>query len=164
MRKFYFFGALLFAAAFPALAEPPEAEKNIRKLHFVQDDAQDYMVSKLYHLQYAQSNDLLPFVQGMIMRYNTNSSANCITYGTDNKQLLAVTCPVKMMPYVDEFVRLADRPIRLDGKVPGEIIQGTGITRAVYRPKYRSGQVLLDVLVNSVIGTAILENPSTKRL
>lgn len=152
MRKFYFWGALLFAAAFPALAEPPEAEKNIRKLHFVQDDAQDYMVSKLYHLQYAQSNDLLPFVQGMIMRYNTNSSANCITYGADNKQLLAVTCPVKMMPYVDEFVRLADRPIRLDGKVPGEIIQGTGITRAVYRPKYRSGENILNVLVNSVIG------------
>ena len=50
MRKFYFWGALLFAAAFPALAEPPEAEKNIRKLHFVQDDAQDYMVSKLYHV------------------------------------------------------------------------------------------------------------------
>ena len=152
MGRFYFWGILLLAAAFPAFADPPATGKNIRKLHFIQDDAQDYMVSKLYNLKYAQSNDLLPFVQGMIMRYNNNSSANCITYGANNNQMLAVTCPVKMMPYVDEFIRLADRPIMLDGKVPGEIIQGTGITRAVYRPKYRSGENMLNVLVNSVIG------------
>ncbi len=152
MGKFYFWGILLFAAAFPVWADPPETDKGTRKLHFIQDDAQDYMVSKLYNLKYVQSNDLLPFVQGMIMRYNTNSSANCITYGANNNQMLAVTCPVKMMPYVDEFVRLADRPVKLDGKVPGEIIQGTGITRAVYRPKYRSGENILNVLVNSVIG------------
>jgi hypothetical protein len=154
MRKFYFFGALLFAAAFPALAEPPEAEKNIRKLHFIQDDAQDYMVSKLYHLQYAQSNDLLPFVQGMIMRYNTNSSANCITYGADNKQLLAVTCPVKMMPYVDDFIAKVDRNIPVSNREAGEIIKGTGITRAVYHPKFRSGDEIVQVLINSVIGLA----------
>ena len=135
-----------------AAAPPGEAEPGVRKLHFVQDDAQDYMVSKLYRLRYAQSNDLSPFVLGMVMRYNTNSSVGAIEYGANNSQMLSVTCPVEMMPYVDEFIRLADRPVKLDGKVPGEIIQGTGITRAVYRPKYRSGRNILSVLVNSVIG------------
>ena len=133
-------------------AEPELPEKNIRKIRLIQDDAQDYMVSKIYSLKYVQSTDLVPFVSGMVLRYNTNSSVNSIEYG-NNQQYLTVTCPVKMMPYVDDFIAKADRDIKVDGRTPGDIIRGTGITRAVYRPKYRSGQVLLDVLVNSVIGS-----------
>lgn len=133
-------------------AEPDIPEQNVRKIRLIQDDAQDYMVSKIYSLKYVQANDLVPFVSGMVLRYNTNSIADSIEYG-NNQQYLTVTCPVKMMPYVDDFVAKADRDIKVDGRTPGDIIRGTGITRAVYRPKYRSGQVLLDVLVNSVIGS-----------
>ena len=133
-------------------AEPDIPAHNVRKIRLIQDDAQDYMVSKIYSLKYTQSNDLVPFVSGMVLRYNNNSSVNSIEYG-NNQQYLTVTCPVKMMPYVDDFIAKADRDIKVDGRVPGDIIRGTGITRAVYRPKYRSGQVLLDVLVNSVIGS-----------
>lgn len=123
-----------------------------KSLRFVQDDAQDYMVSKIYKLKHVQSNDISPFVQGMIMRYNMNSSVGSIEYGANNAQMLTVTCPARMMPYVDDFIAKADRDIRIDGKTPGDVIRGTGITRAVYRPKYRSGQAVLNVLVNSVIG------------
>ena len=114
-------------------------------LRFVQDDAQDYMVSKIYRLKYIQANDITPFVMGIVMRYNMNSTVNCVEYGADNAQMLTVTCPVKMMPYVDDFIAKADRNVLIDGKVPGDIVKGTGITRAVYRPKYRSGQALLNV-------------------
>ena len=124
----------------------------VRKLRFVQDDAQDYMVSKIYRLKYIQANDITPFVLGIVKRYNMNSSADCIEYGPNNEQMLTVTCPVGMMPYVDDFIEKADRNVEIDGKVPGDIIKGTGITRAVYRPLYRSGQNLLNVLVNSVVG------------
>ncbi len=123
-----------------------------RKVHLIQDDAQDRMVSKIYKLKYVQGNDLIPFVSGMVMRYNINSSVDSVSYG-NNQQWLTVTCPVKMMPYVDEFITKADREIKIAGKVPGEIIKGTGITRAVYRPLYRSGQEIANVLINSVIGT-----------
>ena len=140
----------------PAEEKPPrsagEQQDGIRKLRFVQDDAQDYMVSRIYTLKYVQSNDVTPFLLGMVKRYNMNSSVGCIEYGADNTQLLTVTCPVGMMPYVDDFIRKVDRNIEIDGKTPGDIIRGTGITRAVYRPKYRSGENLLNVLVNSVIG------------
>ena len=150
--------ATTLAAA--AIAAPrPEAgggnareDETTRTLRFVQDDAQDYMVSKIYRLKYVQSNDISPFVQGMIMRYNMNSSVGSIVYGADNSQMLTVTCPAKMMPYVDDFIRKVDRDIRIQGKTPDDVIRGTGITRAVYRPKYRSGQAVLNVLVNSVIG------------
>ena len=132
-------------------AAPPDAP-GTQTLRFVQDDAQDYMVSKIYKLKYVQANDIVPFVQGMVMRYNMNSSVGSIEYGTDNRQLLTVTCPVRMMPYVDDFIVKVDRDIKIDGRTPEDVIRGTGITRAVYRPKYRSGQAVLNVLVNSVIG------------
>ena len=140
---------LCSGALLPAWAVQNNA---VQKVHLVQDDAQDYMVSKIYRLKYVQANDLVPFVMGMVMRYNINSSVNTIL-GGNNEQLLTVTCPVEMMPYVDDFVRKADRDIKIDGKQPGDIIRGTGITRAVYQPRYRSGEGLLNVLVNSVIGT-----------
>lgn len=128
------------------------AEAPVQKVHLIQDDAQDYMVSKIYKLKYVQANDLVPFVMGMVMRYNINSSVSTVC-GGNNEQLLTVTCPMEMMPYVDDFVQKADRSIKIAGKQPGDIIRGTGITRAVYQPRYRSGEGLVNVLVNSVIGT-----------
>ena len=115
-----------------------EPKQGTRTLRFVQDDAQDYMVSKLYILKYVQANDLMPWVMSIVKRYNMNSAVNCIEYGNNNQQILTVTCPVKMMPYVDDFIRKVDRNVKIDGKTPGDIIRGTGITRAVYRPKYLS--------------------------
>ena len=141
--------SLLLAAA--SAEETDKAGPGVQQLRFVQDDAQDYMVSKIYVLKYAQANDLMPFVAGMIKRYNMNSSVSCIEYGSQNEQILTVTCPVGMMPYVDAFVKMADRNVMIDGKVPGDIIRGTGITRAVYRPQYRSGQDLVNIIVNAFI-------------
>jgi len=138
----------LTAAAAGMLAD----EQNVRTLRFVQDDAQDRMVSKIYTLKYVQSNDITPFLMAAVKRYNINSSVNCIEYGNNNQQFLTVTCPIKMMPYVDDFIRKADREVKIDGRVPGEIIRGTGITRAVYRPKYRSGQTLVNIIVNAAVG------------
>ena len=143
--------AALAASATLSAATPDDAP-GTRTLRFVQDDAQDYMVSKIYKLKYVQSNDIVPFVTGMVMRYNMNSSVGSIEYGAENLQMLTVTCPIKMMPYVDDFIAKVDRDVRIDGRTPEDVIRGTGITRAVYRPKYRSGQAVLNVLVNSVIG------------
>ena len=142
-------GALCLALiAAGVLAE----EQETRTLRFVQDDAQDRMVSKIYTLKYVQSNDITPFLMAAVKRYNINSSVNCIEYGSNNLQYLTVTCPVGMMPYVDDFIAKADREVKIDGRVPGEIIRGTGITRAVYRPKYRSGQTLVNIIVNAAVG------------
>lgn len=149
---FIFLAGTFFSAARVFSGTPGTPADEVKQtLRFVQDDAQDYMVSKIYILKYAQSNDLMPFVQSMVKRYNMNSSVNCIEYGNENQQILTVSCPVGMMPYVDEFIKMADRNITIDGKVPGDIIRGTGITRAVYQPKYRSGQDLVNMIVNGLI-------------
>ncbi len=132
-------------------AQEPES-KDVQTLRLVQDDAQDYMVSKIYHLKHVQANDAAPFLISIVKRYNVNSTVGDIGYGAENSQMLAVTCPVKMMPYVDDFVKKIDKDIKPADKVFGNIIKGSGITRAVYRPKYRSGQNLLDILVNAAVG------------
>lgn len=148
--KYYITCICAAACCLGSAAGAAEGE-DTRVVRLVQDDAQDYMVSKIYVLKYVQSNDIAPFVMGMIKRYNMNSMVNCIEYGNNNEQILTVTCPRKMMPYVDEFLKMVDRPIEIAGKVPGDIIKGTGITREVYRPKYRSGQDLINVVVNAAI-------------
>ena len=145
------FSAVMGGAVCFSYAEQPD-DPSKRTIRLVQDDAQDYMVSKIYHLKYVQSNDITPFLMGIVMRYNMNSSVGAIEYGANNSQMITVTCPVKMMPYVDDFIAKVDRNIRLDGRTPEDIVQGTGITRAVYQPKFRSGQNLLNVLVDTVIG------------
>ena len=56
-----------------------------------------------------------------------------------------------MMPYVDDFIAKVDRNITIDGHTPGDIIKGTGITREVYTPRFRSGQILVDIIVDAFI-------------
>ena len=144
-------GILASSGGAAGTVPPGEKPEEVRTLRFVQDDAQDYMVSKIYVLKYVQANDITPFLNSMVKRYNMNSVVNCIEYGAKNEQILTVTTPVGMMPYVDDFLAKADRPVMIDGKVPGEILRGTGITRATYRPKYRSGQVLINMIVNAFL-------------
>jgi hypothetical protein len=146
-------GVLLAAGLFGAPQEQTTPGKTVansfsQTLRLVQDDAQDYMVSRVFTLKYIQANDIAPFVTGMVKRYNMNSSVSCFSYsyGSTQQQILSVTTPEKMMHCVAEFLAKADR--RIAGTPPGaEIIRGTGIARGVYRPKYRSGQILVNLIV-----------------
>ena len=134
-------------------APPAGTAPECRTLRFVQDDAQDKMVSRIFTLKYLQANDIAPFVTGMVKRYNMNSTVSCFSYvyGREQQQILAVTTPARMMACVAEFLDRADRKITVEGKVPSEILRGTGIARGVYRPRFRSGQVLVDLIVNGLI-------------
>ena len=130
----------------------PDQPLSTQTLRLVQDDAQDHMVSRIFTLKHIQSNDVVPFVEGMVKRYNMNSSVSCFSYayGSVREQILSVTTPEKMMTHVAAFLEMADRAA---GNVsPGnDVIRGTGISRGVYRPKYRSGQVLVDLIVNALV-------------
>ena len=127
-------------------AAPPE---NARTIRFVQDDAQQYMVSKVYRLKYLQANDVTPFVLGVVKRNNTQSSVNRINYKAGGEQLLTVSCPAMMMPYVDDLIAKLDRPAGIEGNNPGDPISGTGITRNLYPARYRAAQVMADIMVST---------------
>lgn len=142
-----FAAALLLAAGFCLAAAPgPRTEKNVRTIRLIQDDAQDYMVSKIYQLKHLKANDVTPFLLGVVKRYNQQSTVNRINYKAANQQLLTVSCPVKMMPYVDELLAKLDRPANIVGRAPGDPIRGTGITRTVYPARFRSAQVMVDIM------------------
>ena len=126
-------------------------DNTTQTVRLVQDDAQDYMVSRIFLLKHIQANDIAPFVLGMVKRYNMNSTVSNIQYTQAQQEILTVTCPEGMMPFVQDFISKADRPVKIAGKTPDDIIRGTGITRAVYTPQYRSGQVLVNMIVNALI-------------
>ncbi|MBS1368601.1 MAG: hypothetical protein HPZ91_01480 [Lentisphaeria bacterium] len=145
------FAAIAAAAGMlPAVlsAAPPESETS-RTIRLVQDDAQEYMVSKVYQLKHLKANDVTPFLLGVVKRYNTQSTVNRINYKAGDEQLLTVSCPVKMMPYVDDLLAKLDRPSRIAGSGDGDPIRGTGIVRNIYPAKFRSAQVMVDIMTGT---------------
>ena len=56
-------GLLLCTAA---AQNADNVKPGVQKLRFIQDDAQDRMVSKVYRLKYVQSNDVTPSMLGFV--------------------------------------------------------------------------------------------------
>ncbi|MDD3153983.1 MAG: hypothetical protein PHS41_03890 [Victivallaceae bacterium] len=153
-------GALFTVAEVSVLAqgtlEPVDTQSGkVQKIRFVEDDAQNYMVSKIYELKHQKANDLVPFLLGAIKRYAKNGSADRINYKAGNKQFVAVSCPVPLMPYLDDMISKLDHP---GAKGPdGSGIDGTGIVRNVYRVQYRTGENMVNVMVKAGIPSNAVE-------
>lgn len=146
-----FLGAVGSVEAFdPASQAAGAAPEKTRRIRFIEDDAQDYMVTKVYSLKHIKANDIVPFVLGAVMRYSTNSKVDRINYSAAKQQWIAVTTPVAMMPYVDDMVAKMDRPSRIKD-INGSIVRGTGITRYVYNPKWRSSQEMVTLMIKAGI-------------
>ena len=146
---------LAAASAIPAFGQDTliagrEIPKNkVQKIRFVEDDAQNYMVSKIYELKHQKANDIVPFILGAIKRYANNGSADRINYSAGHKQFVAVSCPVPLMPYIDDMIAKLDRPGK---KGPdGSGIEGTGIIRSVYTPTWRSSETMMNIMIKAGI-------------
>ncbi len=140
------------ALTLPVFAEtllppPVGSQDKIRRIRFVEDDAQNYMVSKIYELKHQKANDIVPFILGSIRRYANNGSADRINYAAGNKQLVSVSCPIPLMPYIDDMIAKLDRPGKPGGGAGG--IEGSGITRSVFIPQYRSSQTMVDIMTKT---------------
>lgn len=125
-----------------ALSAGMAEEPGIQRIRLVQDDAQNYMVSKIYELKHRKANELVPFVLGAVKRYAANSTVDRINYSAGKKQFVSVSCPVEMMPHVDDMILKLDREA-----VP----EGTGIIRNVYTPKYRASARMMEIMVKAGI-------------
>ncbi len=128
-----------------------EVEKikgKVQRIRFVEDDAQNFMVSKIYELKHQKANDIVPFILGAIKRYANNGSADRINYAAGNKQFVAVSCPVPLMPYIDDMIAKLDRDVK--GK-DGSGIDGTGIVRNIYTPQYRGTEKMMQIMIKAGI-------------
>ncbi|MDD5698792.1 MAG: hypothetical protein PHH77_09275 [Victivallaceae bacterium] len=127
-----------------------------RTVHFIQNDAQPQMVTKVYTLKYLRASDITPFVLGAARRFTPQSHVERLNYKHGQKQFLVVSTGQQMMPYIDKMIEQLDRP-GLKDQV-GSLVSSTGITRGAYRPQYRSGDDFVSILNKSVVGQGYVWN------
>ena len=119
-----------------------------RTIHLKQDDAQIRFDSRVYELKNVTSEAVLPFVNSAIQRYNRSSTIRRVTaIAPDAKDAILVSTGKDFLPYVDQIVAALDHPGRNGG------IQGTGVARIAYTPKYRAAQEFTD-LIDKTLGTS----------
>ena len=131
-------------------------ETKSRTVHFIQNDAQPQMVTKVYTLKYLRAADLTPFILGAVKRFSPQSNVQRLNYKHGKKQFLSVSTGQQMMPYVDKMIEQLDRP-GLKDQV-GSLVSSTGITRGAYRPKYRSGDDFVSILNKTTVGQGYVWN------
>ena len=70
---------LLAASLAGAAVWAAEESSDVRTIRLRQDDAQVRFVSKIYELKHVSGEELLPFVNSAVLRYNRSSSVRRIT-------------------------------------------------------------------------------------
>jgi len=113
-----------------------DEQKGTRTVRVVEDRDQKFMSSKVYELKNAKATDIAPFVLGAVKRFNNESNVNRLSYKEGGREFLAVNTGVDIMPMIDDMVSKLDRPGKMDAD--GSIVEGTGINRFVYKPKFRA--------------------------
>ncbi|MBP5584991.1 MAG: hypothetical protein J6Y92_01410 [Lentisphaeria bacterium] len=131
-----------------AADEPSQDDASARTIHLKQDDAQIRFDSRVYELKNVTSEAILPFVNSAIQRYNRSSTIRRVTaIAPDAKDAILVSTGKDFLPYVDEIVAALDRPGQKG-------IQGTGVARIAYTPKYRAAQEFSE-LIDKTLGTSV---------
>ena len=142
--------AVLAAACCGTVTAAESAET--RTIELRQNDAQVRFESKVYELNNAAAEEILPFINSAILRYDRNSTVRRVTSAKGNGQALLVSTGKKFMPYVDKIVATLDR--KVSKKAAGSTISGTGLTRVAYTPKYRGAEELARVINATVTSSA----------
>ena len=75
LRTAAFMAVVLSGGVVLSAAESGE----VRTIHLRQDDAQVRFESKLYELKHIRAEEILPFVNSAILRYNRNSTIRRVT-------------------------------------------------------------------------------------
>ena len=131
-----------------AADDASQDDGSARTIHLKQDDAQIRFDSRVNELKNVTSEAVLPFVNSAIQRYNRSSTIRRVTaIAPDAKDAILVSTGKDFLPYVDQIVAALDHPGQNGG------IQGTGVARIAYTPKYRAAQELTD-LIDKTLGTS----------
>ena len=138
-------GALCLGTS--AADDSSQDDSAARTIHLKQDDAQVRFDSRVYELKNVTSEAILPFVNSAIQRYSRNSTIRRVTaIAPDAKDAILVSTGREFLPYVDDIVAALDRPGQKG-------IQGTGVARIAYTPKYRAAQEFSEI-IDKTLGTS----------
>ncbi len=149
MVKFYYglrrFGIVLTATMLCTAVAVEANDNSTRTIHLQQNDAQVRFESKVYELKNAKAEEILPFVNSAVLRYDKNSTVRRVNTKDGKTSALLVSTGVDFLPYVDEIIEVLDRKVENAG-ASSSTIAGTGLTRIAYSPRYRSAQELANVI------------------
>lgn len=130
-------------------AQTANAE-GVRDIKIVQVNGNPRMVSRMFELKYMSAQDLVPYVKSAILRYNANSRIQCVNFAGSRGVGFLITTGEEFMPYVADLISQLDVPGK-NGKAAK--VEGTGIVRVAYTPKYRAAaqfkQIIDDVVASS---------------
>ena len=136
---------------FQPFAEAQQADAGTRSITFLVDDAQSRYTSKVFDLKHVSPDDIIPYINAAVSRFSARGSVKRIT-STDPKAkgAILVSSGPKCIPLVADLIAKIDKP----GKANefGSLIEGTGITRISYSPKYRAAEDMV-MLVRDVFGS-----------
>ena len=148
-RYLSWFIPVLCAAVFCGGAENSGQEK-VKRIEWLQDNAQKYMSTKIYELRHVRASDITPFVEGAVKRYRTDSRVQRLSYSAGRKEYLIVSTGTAMLPYVDDIIKALDRPSeKVDAM--GSNIEGTGISNFVYYTKYRTSEDMKRIINRNIL-------------
>lgn len=132
--------------------QPWVLEPGVRQLRVVEDRDQRYMATKVYELKNIYAGDIVPWVQGAVQRYHPLSTVERCEYKEGGyKQYIVVNTGVDMLPYIDDMVAKLDRPSKIvpakvkDGSPESSNLEGTGIYKFVYYPKFRANPNMINI-------------------
>ena len=123
------------------------AAAGVRDIKIVQVNSNPRMVSRVFELKHLPAQDLVPFVKSAILRYNSNSRMQCVNFAGNRGVGFLITTGEEFMPYVEDLIRQLDVPGK-NGKAAK--VEGTGIVRVAYTPKYRAAAEFKEIIDNVV--------------
>lgn len=124
-----------------------------RTIRLRQDDAQVRFESKVYELKNAKAEEILPFINSAVLRYDRNSTVRRVTTANGNDNAILVSTGKDFVAYVDKIVEVLDRKVDKTS-ADGSTISGTGLTRIAYTPRYRAAQDLANVINSTLMSTS----------
>ena len=126
-----------------------------RSVRIVQDNANPRFVSRIFELKHMKAQELRPYINSAILRYNANSRMQSINFNDGRGSGFLITTGEEFMPYVEQLIRQLDIPGK-DASKPAVIV-GTGMAQVAYTPQYRAAaqfKEIIDVIIASSEGNS----------
>ena len=133
-------------------------ENDTDKIHFIRNNTDPYVVTKVYEVKYADIYELRPFVISAVRSKKLtqdNTFVEVIRYNNGARFLIVSAEADRFGKQengqgIDEIVKTLDQP---------KLFNSSGTTRYLYFPKYRNANELRTLLIN--VGTTTTYNPAT---
>jgi general secretion pathway protein D len=124
-----------------------EIDKETDKVHFIRDNNDPYVVTKTYVLKHADPYELRPYLRNIVAGKRVSTSdtyISCIKYNDGTGILIVAAEQYRFSDHdngmgIDSIIKVLDQP---------KITSSSGTAYYEYYPKYRSAELLREMVFN----------------